>query len=108
MEMSAFRDLTQEVIDRGDMKAAAAHFDIAAWALREGNAKVRSAHCVSYLEDLDLRGKHGRQALELMRPELRTAWRQAHEYLEGLLDESDPKGQLAILSERIPRRGRKG
>src|SRR5262245_29422527 len=108
MEMSAFCSLTQEAINRGDMEAAAAHFRVADWAIREGNRQVRGAMCVSYLEDLDLRSMRGQRAFELMPAALRTAWRQTHEYLEQLFDKTDPKGQLGILPKRFRKNVRKG
>ncbi len=104
LETGVFRDFTQEAIDRGDMKAVESQFGVANWALENGNRQVKGALRVSYLEDLELRGKNGRKALELMPAGLRHAWRNTHEYLGDLLGKHDPKGQLAVLPDRLSRK----
>jgi hypothetical protein len=60
-------------------------FEIANIALGEGDESLRNAIYVSYLEDLELRSEAGKQAAQLMPPELARGRNDILDYDERLI-----------------------
>jgi hypothetical protein len=85
VQMRIFCDHTQAAIDRGDMGAVVTCFDIADRVIADGDDSMRSAIRVSFLEELDFRGPHGKRAFGNMTPALRKGWSDINEYNEALL-----------------------
>ncbi len=56
LEMSAFREMTDDALRRGDRELLLRAFQFAKSLLENGNREVRNALAVCFLEDLDLDG----------------------------------------------------
>ena len=87
VQMRVLADRTQAAIDRGDMAAVATCFQIADRVIAEGDDSMRNAVHVSFLEELDFRGAHGKQEFGKLSPALQEGWRDINEYMEALLKE---------------------
>ena len=113
-QMRTFCDHTQAAIDRGDMATVVTCFGIADRVIGEGDDSMQNAIHVSYLEHLDFRGTHGRQAFGNLTPRLRTGWQDINEYMEALLKgdwtwKEPPKKQSGSTKKKrgSTRRGRR-
>ena len=86
LQVHTFCDPTQTAIDRGDMATVDTCFAIADRVIADGDDSMKNAIHVSFLEHLDFRGTHGRQAFGKLTPRLRTGWREINEYMDALLE----------------------
>ena len=85
VQMHTFCDHTQAAIDCGDMASVVTCFGIADRVIADGDDSMQNAIHVSFLEHLDFRGTHGRQAFGNLTQRLRTGWQDINEYMDALL-----------------------
>ena len=64
-------------------------FAIADRVIADGDDEMLNAIHVSFLEDLDFRGPHGKRAFGKLTPALRKGWININEYNEALLKSSE-------------------
>jgi len=86
LQVGTFCAHTQAAINRGDMAAVVICFGIADRVIADGDDSMRNAIHVSYLEHLDFRGMHGREAFTKLTPRLQNGWHGINEYMEALLE----------------------
>jgi hypothetical protein len=84
LQVSEFRQLTQDAIEAHSREVLSTCFQIATTALREGDEHLRNAIYVSYLEDLDFSSDAAKQAKELMPSELKKGLDDILDYIELL------------------------
>lgn len=89
-EVSEFRTFTQELIDSQNQREVERCFGLAAKFLTFGNARVRNAIAVSYLEDLNFRDQKVSRAWarELLPSPLDVELRELEAYLSDLFSKS--------------------
>ena len=85
VQMWTFCEHTQAAIDRGDMGVVDTCFGIADRVIADGDDSMSNAIHVSFLEELDFRGPHGKRAFGKLTPALRKGWIDINEYMEELL-----------------------
>jgi len=84
LQMMEFHLVTEKAINAGDWTTVEKCLRLADTLLHDGDAEIRNAIRVSYLEHLPREGdKHGR-IRELMTPDLRKAWNDLLAYLSTL------------------------
>jgi hypothetical protein len=108
-EMSAFLRLTQEAIRRHDPDSVKRAFSLAAELLARGNADIRNAVAVVFLEDLDLESPECLWATPLLPDSLATERARVYSFLGNLLNR-DPSSltPAARASEEKPRGKKRG
>jgi hypothetical protein len=84
LQVSEFRQFTQNAIEAHYFGVVSRCLQIATIALREGDDALRNAIYVSYLEDLDFRSDAAKQAKQLMPGELKKGLDDILEYNERL------------------------
>jgi len=84
LQVSEFRQFTQNAIEAHSFEVASSCFQIATTALCEGDEELRNAIYVSYLEDLDFRSDAAKQAKQLMSSELKKGLDDILDYNESL------------------------
>ncbi len=90
LEMMEFLVFTQNAIKQRSFDIVTKCFTIANAALKDGDNALKNAVYVSFLEDLDLSGDEGRQAAEIMPPDLRAGLDKILDYDRELLGRKWP------------------
>ena len=96
LQVSKFWRFTQSAIEARSLGVVSECFEIATYALSEGNDELRNAIYVSYLEHLDLRSEAGKYAANLMPPKLEEARCAILDYDEELLGNRRPLKESAF------------
>lgn len=86
VQMRIFCDRTQAAIDHGDLRAVVTCFGIADRVIASGDDSMRNAIHVAFLEELDFRGSHGKDAFAKLTPALRKGWTDINEYMDARLE----------------------
>jgi hypothetical protein len=84
LQVSEFRQFTQNAIEAHSFGVVSSCFQIATTALRDGDEELRNAIYVSYLEDLDFRSDVAKQAKQLMPNQLKKGLDDILDYNEQL------------------------
>jgi hypothetical protein len=90
LQMMEFLVFTQNAIKQLSFDTVTKCFTIANAALKDGDAALRNAVYVSFLENLDLSGDDGRQAAEIMPSDLRVGRDKILDYAQELLGRKLP------------------
>jgi hypothetical protein len=93
LQVSEFRQFTQNAIEARSSGVVSSCFQIATTALRDGDEALRNAIYVSYLEDLDFRSDAAKQAKQLMPSELKKG-------LDDILDYNEQLGREQPRDDR--------
>ncbi|MDP9348650.1 MAG: hypothetical protein M3P24_05855 [Gemmatimonadota bacterium] len=80
---------TEAAIAAGDLQTLRRHLMFVDRVFARGDAFVRNAVGVSYLEHVFFTGPHGPQAEAFLSSRLREAWRDIHTYMERLAREAE-------------------
>jgi hypothetical protein len=84
LQMMEFNLVTEKAIDAGDWTVVEKCLRLANTLLNDGNAEIRNAIHVSYLEHLPREGSGHDRIREVMSPDLRKAWDDILAYLSAL------------------------
>jgi hypothetical protein len=84
LQMMEFHVVTERAIDAGDWTTVEKCLRLADTLLHHGDAEIRNAIHVSYLEHLPRKGDGHDRIRELMTPDLRKAWDDILAYLSTL------------------------
>jgi len=84
LQVSEFRQFTQNAIEAHSIGVVSSCFQIATAALREGDDALKNAIYVSYLEELDFRSDAAKEVQQLMPDELKKGLNDILEYNERL------------------------